>query len=67
MQKKIEKRFFDLEIFAFELFALNTRFYWETRQYFSSGVNMLTNSLKISDSTKTAFFELILFVNDQKI
>ena len=53
MQKKIEKRFFDLEIFAFELFALNTRFYWETRQYFSSGVNMLTNSLKISDATKT--------------
>ena len=31
------------------------------REYFSSGVNMLTNGLKISDTTKTEFFELILF------
>ena len=30
MQKKNEKRFFDLEMIAFELDALNTRFYWET-------------------------------------
>ena len=29
MQKKIQKFFFDLEIIAFELVALNTRFYWE--------------------------------------
>ena len=29
MQKKIEEIFFDLEIIAFELFALNTRFSWE--------------------------------------
>ena len=29
MQKKIEKIFFDFEIIAFELVALNTRFYWE--------------------------------------
>ena len=29
MQKKIQKTFFDLEIVAFELVALNTRFYWE--------------------------------------
>ena len=28
---------------------------------------MLTNSLKISDTTKTEFFELIFFLNDQKI
>ena len=65
MQKKIEKIFFNLEIIAFELVALNTRF-TET-EYLSSGVNMLTNSLKISDTTKTEFFELIFFQSDQKI
>ena len=32
----------------------------------SSGVNMLTNSLKISDTTKTEFFELISFQSDQE-
>ena len=29
VQKKLPKIFFDLEIIAFELVALNTRFYWE--------------------------------------
>ena len=29
MQEKIQKKFFDLEIIAFESVALNTRFYWE--------------------------------------
>ena len=29
MEKKINKIIFDLEINAFELIALNTRFYWE--------------------------------------
>ena len=29
MQKKIEKIYFDFEMIAFELVALNTRFYWE--------------------------------------
>ena len=29
MQKKIEKIFFDFEIIASELVALDTRFYWE--------------------------------------
>ena len=33
----------------------------------SSGVNMLKNSLKVSDTTKTEFFELIFFLIDQKI
>ena len=33
----------------------------------SSSVNMLTNSLKISDTTKTEFFGLIFFLIDQKI
>ena len=29
MQKKIEEIFLDMEIFEFELVALETRFYWE--------------------------------------
>ena len=29
MQKKIEEIFLDFEVTAFELVALNTRFYWE--------------------------------------
>ena len=29
MEKKIEKIFFDFEKIAFEMVALNTRFYWE--------------------------------------
>ena len=37
------------------------------REYLSAGVNTLTNSLKISDATKTKFFELKLFQSDQKI
>ena len=32
----------------------------------SSGVNMLTNSLKISDTSKKEFLELIFFKSDQK-
>ena len=32
-----------------------------------SGVNMLTSSLKISDTSKTEFFELIFFQSNQKI
>ena len=32
----------------------------------SSGVNMLTKSLRISDTTKTECFELIFFQSDQK-
>ena len=30
IQKKIEKVFFELEIIAFVLVALTTRFYWQT-------------------------------------
>ena len=30
MQKKIQNIFFDIEIIAFELFSLNTRFYWDS-------------------------------------
>ena len=65
MQKKIEKIFFDFEIIAFELVVLDTRFYWE--RILVPAVNMLTNSLKISDTTKIEFFQLISFHSDQKI
>ena len=40
---------------------------YNLREYFSSGVNMLTNSLKILDTSKREFFELIFFLNDQKM
>ena len=36
------------------------------REYLSAGVNMLANSLKISDSTKIEILELISFQTDQK-
>ena len=37
------------------------------RKYLSSGVNMLTNSLKIIDTSKTLFLKIIFFQSDQKI
>ena len=64
MQKKIEKMFLSSEIIAFELIAVNTRFYWETIHFIGC---QYVNSLKISDTTKTKFFELIFFQRDQKI
>ena len=36
------------------------------KEYLSLGVNMLTNSLKISDITEKEFLELISFQSDQK-
>ena len=65
MQKKIQKIFFHLEIYAFELVALKTPL--TDREYLSSGVNMLTNSLKISDITKTEFLKLVSFQTDPKM
>ena len=44
MKKKIQKIFFDFEVVAFELVALNSRF--TEREYLSSSVNMLTNNIK---------------------
>ena len=35
--------------------------------YLSSGVNILTNSLKTLDTPKKEFLELIFFQSDQKI
>ena len=64
MQQKIQKFFFDFEIIAFELLALNICFYREI--ILASGVNMLTNSLKISDITKMKLFGLIFFQIDHK-
>ena len=58
MQKKIQKIFLDFETIAFELVE---------REYLSLGVNMLTNSLKISDTSKKEFLELIFLESAQKI
>ena len=65
MEKRIQEIFFDFEIIAFELVPLTLAFI--EREYLSSGVHMLTNSLKILDTTKAEFFELIFFLNDKKI
>ena len=51
MQQKIMQIIFDLEIIACELIALVIPF--TAKEYLSSAVNMLINSLKISDSIKT--------------
>ena len=57
MQRKLQKIFFDFEIIVFELVPLDSRF--TQREYLLLGVKILTNSLKISVSIKTEFFELI--------
>ena len=64
MQKNIQKNFFDFEIIAYEFFVLDTRFYWKRILVF--GVNMSTNNIKISATTKTQFFDLISFQSAQK-
>ena len=66
MQREIEKIFFDFQIIAFELVALNTRFYTQ-REYILSSVHMFTNSLKILDTAKTEFTKLIFFHIDKKM
>ena len=63
MQKKTKKTFFYFEITPFELIALTLAF--TEREYLSSGINMLTSSLKISDTTETEYSELISFQSDQ--
>ena len=64
MKKKMKNMIFGLEIIAFEYVALKIAF--TEAEYLSSGLNMLINSLKISDTTKTEFFELISFQIDYK-
>ena len=44
MQKEFEKIFFGFEMIVFELVALNTRFYWENKQYLESWDCLLTYS-----------------------
>ena len=51
-------------IIAFELVALNTHFYLE--RILISGVHMLSNSLIISDTSKTEYFELKFFQTEKK-
>ena len=63
MKKKIHKIFFDLEIIAFELVALNTRLYWE--RIIVIGCQYVDKPSQ--DTSKTEFFELISFQSDQKI
>ena len=62
MQKKFE--FFFLIWRYLDLNWLRETLVFTERQYLSSGVNMLTNSLKISDTTKNEFFEMIFFLNE---
>ena len=63
MLRKIGKIFFDFEIIAIWIGGVRHSLLLGEK----SGVNMLTNSLKISDTTKTEFSELISFRSDQKI
>ena len=65
MQQKIQQIIFDIEIILFELVALVIPF--TERELLSSGVNMLTNSLKISYSIKTELSKMMHFQIDQKI
>ena len=64
MQENIQKIFFDFEIIPFELVALDTLFYWQRILVIEC---QYVNSLNISDTTKMEYFELILFLNAQKI
>ena len=65
IQKKVQKMFLDFEIIAFELVLLNTRFYWE--RILVIGRQYVSKSLKISDTPKKEFLELIFFQSDKKI
>ena len=59
MMKKIQKTFFGLEVIPFE--CLRETLAFTERQYISSGVNMLTKCLKISDTTKIEFLSWFSF------
>ena len=63
MQKNIEKTIFDFLVIGFDLVALA----FTEREYLSSSVNSLTNSLKTSHTSKSKLFELIFFHSGQKI
>ena len=65
MEEKIEEKKCVFKKIAFEFISLNTNF--AEREYLSLGVNMLTNSLKIWDTTKKKLLELKFFQIDRKI
>ena len=58
MQSKVEKQPFLFEINAFEVVVKKSAY--SDGNTSSSGVNVLTNSLKISDATKADIFQLNL-------
>ena len=63
MRRKIQRRSFLSEIIVSELVALN--FSLLTREYSSSAVNVLTNTLKILHRTNVDFFRLNYVQIDQ--
>ena len=65
MQSKIEKQLLILEIKAFEVVVRKSAY--SDGNTSSSGVNVLTNSLKISDATKADIFQLNLSRIREKI
>ena len=62
MVKKFKKYFG-----SWRKLRLNLTLTFPEREYLSSRVNMLTNSLKISDPGKKEFFELEFFQIDKTI
>ena len=64
MQKKLIKHFLVLRWLHLNLLRETLAF--TERQYFSLGLNMLSNRLKIWDTNKTELFVLVSFQNEQK-
>ena len=62
MLKKVEKRFLIFEIIASELVKLKSLL---IREYLSSAVNVLTNTLKILYINKRDFFRLNYLQTEQ--
>ena len=65
MQRKIEKTSFVFDILVSELVPLNS--FLLKKEYLSSAVNVLTNSLKILHSTRRDIFQLNYHKSDQQI
>ena len=63
MQEKVQKMVSNLEIISFGCVKHSLL----EREYLSSSVNMLTNSVKNIDTTKKEIFELVFFQSYQKI
>ena len=65
MLKKIEQIIFDLEIIAFELVALNTRFYWE--RILVIGCQYVNKQFQDFRYYEKWIFKLIFFQSEQEI